>query len=78
MKAKTVQVKRKVTPETVTNWADQVERGIVVTTDLNDGSFEALMAELERRGYSFTARSAAEQELRPFLFRVKKGNHASQ
>ena len=74
MKAKTV---RKITREMVTNWADQVERGLAVTMDLNDGSFEALMTELERRRFVWAERTAAAKELKPFLFRVKRGAHGA-
>lgn len=68
---------RGITTEMVTHLADQVEHGQVVTTDLNDGSFEALMSELERRGYALTDRTAAAKELKPFLFRVKRGAHGA-
>lgn len=54
--------------------ADRVMAGNVVETDLNDGSFVALMEELKRRGYTLKPRAPHDmvQELRPFLFRVAK------
>jgi hypothetical protein len=58
--------------------ADQVEHGQVVTADLTDGTLVALMVELQRRGYALSARSAAQRELKPFLFKVAKANHARE
>jgi hypothetical protein len=52
--------------------ANRVERGDVVTADLNDGSFTLLMDELKRRGFQLATRTASEQALNPFLFKVKK------
>ena len=58
------------TPEQIRAWADQVVYGQVVTTDLNDGSFVALMAELRRRGYAPVNRTPIERELKPFIVKV--------
>lgn len=54
--------------------ADKVIAGDVVETDLNDGSFVALMEELKRRGYKLKERAAddPEKQYRPWLFRVAK------
>ncbi len=58
----------------IAGMAEQVQRGQVVTTDLNDGSFVALMTELRRRGYAPVARKPAEKELKPFLVKVGQAN----
>ncbi len=54
--------------------AERVIAGDVVETDLNDGSFVALMEELRRRGYKLQERAAddPEKQYRPWLFRVAK------
>ncbi len=59
-----------VKPEQIMAWADQVVHGQVVTTDLNDGSFVMLMAELRRRGYAPVNRTPIERELKPFVVKV--------
>lgn len=60
--------------------AERVIAGDLVYADLNDGSFEALMAELRRRGWVLAPRGVddPDRQANPFLFRVKRDEPSPQ
>jgi hypothetical protein len=68
----TEEVRKEPDPRVIEGLANLVERGVVVTGNLNDGSFVALMVELRRRGNEPIARSEAARQLKPFMVVVAR------
>jgi hypothetical protein len=66
------EVRKELDPRVIEGLANLAERGVVVTGDLNDGSFVALMVELRKRGNEPIARSEAARQLKPFMVVVGK------
>ncbi len=60
--------------KTIMEMADRVVLGNVVEADLADGTFVALMNELQARGYVLQPRPESDpvKWLKPFLFRVDR------
>jgi hypothetical protein len=58
----------------IVQMADRALAGEVVTTDLNDGSFVALMEELRRRKFVLAPRAEDDPDRKrnPFLFHVSR------
>lgn len=52
--------------------ADLVMDKQIIGASLNDGTYIALMAELNRRGYELDSRTEIEKQAAPWTFRVVK------
>lgn len=54
----------------ISGLADLVMAGKVISASLNDGTYVALMAELNQRGYELTVRTDIEKQAAPWLLVV--------
>lgn len=54
----------------ISTLADLVMAGQIVSASLNDGTYIALMQELNQRGYELTDRTEIEKQAAPWTFRV--------
>lgn len=54
----------------ISGLADLVMAGQIVSASLTDGTYVALMQELNRRGYELTVRTEIEKQAAPWTFRV--------
>lgn len=58
--------------KTISALASMVIDKQIISASLNDGTYIALMAELNRRGYELTARTEIEKQAAPWLLIVSK------